>query len=152
MTDPLHVVFAANRAYVPYVSAAITSVRHNLDPAVALDVTILSRDLSPAEIGWPNRGSADSLRCFSPEVDRSTLPIRPADHLTVETYYRLFLETAFDETVKRVVYLDADLVVLGDLSHLERCLVESRLSFESLNTSRLVDCFTGPSLGDSDLV
>lgn len=118
MNDPLHVVFAANRAYVPYVSAAITSVRHNLDPAVALDVTILSRDLSPAEIGWPNRGVADSLRCFSPDLDRSTLPIRPTDHLTVETYYRLFLEMAFDETVKRVVYLDADLVVLGDLSQL----------------------------------
>ncbi len=118
MTDPLHVVFAANRAYIPYVSAAITSVRHNLDPTVALDVTILSRDLAPAEIGWPNRRSTDSLRCFSPAVDRSALPIRPTDHLTVETYYRLFLETAFDETVKRVVYLDADLVVLGDLSQL----------------------------------
>jgi lipopolysaccharide biosynthesis glycosyltransferase len=118
MIDPLHVVFAANRAYVPYVSAAITSVRHNLDPAVALDVTILSRDLSPSEIGWPNRGGSDSLRCFSPDVDRFTLPIRPTDHLTVETYYRLFLEMAFDETVKRVVYLDADLVVLGDLSQL----------------------------------
>ena len=118
MNAPLHVVFAANRAYVPYVSAAITSVRHNLAPAVALDVTILSQDLSPTEIGWPNRGVADSLRCFSPDLDRSTLPIRPTDHLTVETYYRLFLEMAFDETVKRVVYLDADLVVLGDLSQL----------------------------------
>lgn len=118
MIDPLHVVFAANRAYVPYVSAAITSVRANLPPAVPLDVTILSRDITPTEIGWPNRGAADSLRCFSPDVDRSTLPIRPTDHLTIETYYRLFLEMAFDETVKRVVYLDADLVVLGDLSKL----------------------------------
>jgi lipopolysaccharide biosynthesis glycosyltransferase len=116
MNDPLHVVFAANRAYVPYVSAALTSVRANLFPAVVLDVTILSQDISPVEIGWPNRGSTDRLRSFSPTVDRSSLPIRPTDHLTVETYYRLFLETAFDETVKRVVYLDADLVVLGDLS------------------------------------
>jgi len=118
MNDPLYVVFAANRAYVPYVSAAITSVRHNLAPAVTLDVTIFSRDLSPTEIGWPNRRSFDSLRCFSPEVDRFTLPIRPTDHLTVEAYYRIFLDMAFDDTVKRVVYLDADLVVLGDLSQL----------------------------------
>jgi lipopolysaccharide biosynthesis glycosyltransferase len=119
MTNPLHVVFAANRAYIPYVSAAITSVRHNLDPTVALHVTILSGDIVPTEIGWPNKGSADSLRCFSPDVDASTLPIRPSDYLTVETYYRLFLEKAFDEAVKRIVYLDADLVAVGDLSPLK---------------------------------
>jgi lipopolysaccharide biosynthesis glycosyltransferase len=116
MTDPLQVVFAANRAYVPYVSAAITSVRHNLDPAVVLKVTILSRDIEPTDIGWPNRRAGDSLLCFSPEIHRDVLPIRPNDHLTVETYFRLFLEKAFDASVKRVVYLDADLVVLGDLS------------------------------------
>jgi len=34
VNDPLYVVFAANRAFVPYVSAAITSLRHNKDSPV----------------------------------------------------------------------------------------------------------------------
>jgi lipopolysaccharide biosynthesis glycosyltransferase len=115
----IQLVTAADSRYVPYLSAMLTSVRDNLDPASRLHVTVLTRDVDPVSVRWPNCGSLDSLRCFPPEVPSgNALSIRPHDHLTVETYYRLFLESAFDDAVKRIVYLDSDLVVLGDLSRL----------------------------------
>jgi lipopolysaccharide biosynthesis glycosyltransferase len=115
----IQLLTAADSRYVPYLSAMLTSVRDNLDPEVRLDVTVLTRDLEPGVIRWPNRGSGDSLRSFAPDIPPgSILPIGPNDHLTIDTYYRLFLESAFDGAVDRVVYLDADLVVLGDLSEL----------------------------------
>lgn len=113
----IHLVTAADAGYVPYLSTMLTSVRHNLDPEVCLHVTVLTRDLKTGVIRWPNRGPGDSLRSFAPDIPPdSVLPIGPNDHLTIDTYHRLFLESAFDEGVNRVVYLDADLVVLGDLS------------------------------------
>jgi lipopolysaccharide biosynthesis glycosyltransferase len=115
----LHVVTASDRGYVPYVSAMLTSLRYSLPPARAVHVTVLSRDLKGSEISWPNQGSVDSIRCFAPDIPvGSVLPIGEYDHLSVETYYRLVLESAFDDSVQRVIYLDADLVVLGDLSDL----------------------------------
>jgi lipopolysaccharide biosynthesis glycosyltransferase len=79
----------------------------------------LTRDVDPVSVRWPNRGSFDSLRCYAPEVPPDVvLPIGLYDHLTVDTYYRLFLESAFDDSVRRIVYLDSDLVVLGDLARL----------------------------------
>ncbi len=116
---PINLLFSANRAYAPYLSAALTSVRHNLGRDASLHVTVLTRDLPPHEVGWPNRRSGDELRCLPPDIPAQTsLPIRGTDHVSVETYYRLFLDSVFDPSVTRVVYLDADLVVLGDLSRL----------------------------------
>lgn len=127
MAEPLHVVFAANRAYVPYFSAALVSLRDNLDPAVSLHVTLLTRDVVPTDVGWPNRLGGDALVCFEPVIGSGIrLPIRPTDHLTIETYYRLFLDSAFDGSVSRVVYLDSDLVVLGDLAALARVPLEGK--------------------------
>ena len=115
----IQLVTAADSRYVPYLSAMLTSVRDNLDPTSLLHVTVLTRDVDPRTVRWPNRGADDTLRCFAPEVPPGiVLPIGPNDHLTVDTYYRLFLESAFDDSVKRIVYLDSDLVVLGDLSRL----------------------------------
>ncbi len=118
-TAPIDLVFAANRGYLPYLSAALVSVRHSAPPAQAFRVTVLSRDLDSADIRWPNRGRLDELRCFAPVIPaESALPVRPGDHLTVETYYRLFMETAFGSEVQRVLYLDADLVAVADVSPL----------------------------------
>ncbi len=115
----IHLVTAADAGYVPYLSAMLTSVRDNLDPASRLDVTVLTRDLSANAVRWPNRGTLDSLRCVAPHIPPgSVLPIGPNDHLTVDAYHRIFMESAFDDSVTRIVYLDSDLVVLGDLARL----------------------------------
>lgn len=115
----IKLVTAADSRYVPYLSAMLTSVRDNLDPTSLLHVTVLTRDLAPGAVRWPNRGSLDSLRCVAPNIPPgSVLPMGPNDHLTVDAYHRIFMESAFGESVKRIVYLDCDLVVLGDLSRL----------------------------------
>ncbi len=120
--DParIDVVFAANRSYVPYLSAALTSLRHNLAPRATVHARVLTRDLAPADLRWPNRRQDDTLDCVAPPIPADTrLPIRNTDHVSLETYYRLFLDLVFDASVKRVIYLDSDLVVLGDLARLQ---------------------------------
>jgi lipopolysaccharide biosynthesis glycosyltransferase len=118
-SQAIRLVTAADAGYVPYLSAMLTSVRHNLDSSVRLDVTVLTRDLDPKAVRWPNRRQSDSLRCVAPDVPPgSVLPMGPNDHLTVDAYHRIFMESAFEHCVKRIVYLDSDLVVLDDLSKL----------------------------------
>lgn len=135
MADSTHIVFAANLAYLPYLSTALTSVRHNADPSERLAVTVLSRELTPSEIPWANRGTGDSIRCVSPGVPPGTvLPLRSGDHVSEETYYRLFIDRVFDDTVRRVVYLDADLVALGDVTRLAQTPLKGRAVAAALDS------------------
>lgn len=127
MSDSLHVVFSANRSYLPYLLTALTSLRHFLCPDCRLRVIILSRELTRDEIAWRNQAHHDELHCFAPEIPKDgVLPIRQGDHLTVEAYYRLFLESAISSNIDRVIYLDADLVVLADLSPLRTIDLQGR--------------------------
>ena len=119
MDQDVFIVTAADAAYAPYLSAMLTSLRYNCAASHPLHVTVLSRDLLVESVRWPNRGPSDSIRCCAPVIPPgSVLPIGEYDHLTVETYYRLFLEGVFDEAVGRVLYLDSDLVVIGDVSRI----------------------------------
>lgn len=134
MTTACGVVCAANQRYIPYLSAALTWARHNADPSVAIAVTVLSRDVSPADVHWPNRRLGDTLRCLPPDIPAgTTLPVRNGDHVSEETYYRLFLNRVFDSTVRQSLYLDADLVVLGDLSRLMSTPLDGKAAAAALD-------------------
>jgi lipopolysaccharide biosynthesis glycosyltransferase len=115
----IRVVFSANRVYRPYLLTAIASVRHFLPAQQGLDITVLTTELSENELQAANFQHGDRLRCVTPPIGfGKRLPIRDGDHVTVETYYRLFLAAAFSDDVDRLIYLDSDLVVLADLSQL----------------------------------
>lgn len=44
------------------------------------------------------------------------LPVMPGTHYTLETYLRLWVEEFFPPDVERVLYLDSDMVVVGDIA------------------------------------
>lgn len=50
-----------------------------------------------------------------------------SNHITVSTYYRLLLDGLIPEHVKRVVYIDADTLVLGDVNQLLDCSVDGNV-------------------------
>jgi lipopolysaccharide biosynthesis glycosyltransferase len=48
----------------------------------------------------------------------SSIKWQPSDHVSKATYYRLFFFDLLPERVRRVVYIDIDMVVTGDISDL----------------------------------
>lgn len=47
-----------------------------------------------------------------------TCPIKESDHLTIATYYRLFITNFLPENIDKVLYLDCDIVVNGSVKEL----------------------------------
>lgn len=108
---------SADRNYAIPLQIALASVRHNLPAQHSLDVTVLSADVPADEIRWKNKGREDCLRVVRPSLpQRSHTPI--SGHISEAAYFRLCLELAIDRETSRVIYLDCDLVVVGDISQL----------------------------------
>ena len=59
------------------------------------------------------------FRKFAPPA-KLLLPLEPGAHYTIDTYTRLWLAEFFPEDVDRVLYLDADIVVVGSIAPLWR--------------------------------
>ena len=58
-----------------------------------------------------------TFQSFSPPADL-LLPLVPGSHYTIDTYTRIWLGDFFPADVSRVLYLDADIVVEGDIASL----------------------------------
>ena len=107
----MHFAFAIDVEFVPYATVAIRSLLNHAGDKIHLHFL--------HEPGWQtaakpllsmldDEGVAFSLHCV--DADRlSHLPI--TDHVSVATYYRLCIAELLPESVTRVIYLDADLIV-----------------------------------------
>ncbi len=125
------VVFAADDNYVPMVSTTIVSMLENADPAYRYDVIVLTSDISGA-----NRAEMQAMVSRSPHahlrfldvadiVEKYDLTTSNA-HISNETYYRFLIQELLPFYTK-VLYLDSDLVVTGDVAELYRTDVTGNL-------------------------
>ncbi len=113
----MNILTAINKKYLPYFSSMIRSLAaHNEGEHT---VYIATKEVTQADI--------DEYRAFIPERVK-TVPVQFCDDIlknapTVkkwpkEIYYRIFASQYLPETVERVLYLDCDMIVKGDLSEL----------------------------------
>ena len=116
------VVFASDDNYVPMLTTTVYSALKNASPAFRYDVTILHRDIS----GDHQRAMRDFFERFDnvqlrfldvsdiiAEYDLSTNNA----HISIETYYRFLIQKLLP-FYDKVIYLDSDLIVKGDISEL----------------------------------
>jgi lipopolysaccharide biosynthesis glycosyltransferase len=125
--DHITLVAAADRSYAVQLDVMLTSVRRHLPDRWRLSVVVMTTDLTSRDVGWRARRPGDTLDCVTPPIDSvASLPLRPGDHVSLATYYRLFLADVIPADARRVVYLDSDLVVLHDVSELAHADLEGR--------------------------
>lgn len=116
------VVFAADNNYVPMLGTTMYSTFKNASVDYQYDVTILHRDISPDN----QRSLIEFFSSFknvkldfynvSEIIDRYELTTNNP-HISVETYYRFLIQQILPGYDK-VVYLDSDLIVEGDIAQL----------------------------------
>lgn len=120
------IFFSVNDAYAPYLAVAVNSIRENANPAYNYRIHILSDDLSPE-----NRKRLGSFAREGFEIVFVPLTQKLATLLgehqlqqhsfqafaSLTIYFRLFIPALFPEYDKGI-YLDADIVVPGDISRL----------------------------------
>lgn len=122
-----NIVFACNDGYTSHLLVAIYSLFKFYNGKVK--VTVLNSDICEKTVKFANKMASDFKQ---PSIDFSqvkrsemnSLPIN-SDYISIETYYRYLIPTKL-KGVSKAVYLDADIVILRDLSRLFQINLEGK--------------------------
>ena len=115
------IFFSTDDNYIPYLDVAIASLIENASPAYSYRIIVLHTGLKQENMDMVLRreraGVAIEFVNITMQIDAIKSRFRDVYHFSVVTYYRLFIASLFPQYDK-IVYLDCDLVVLGDVSEL----------------------------------
>lgn len=117
--DPI-VVLAADENFAMPLAATVRSALENLHPSCQLQLFVLDGGLSSTtkrrlEQSWPSGRYSVTWLPFDASV-LADVPL--SGHINHMTYARIVAPRLLPSTVDRVIYLDSDLIVLGDLAEL----------------------------------
>ena len=117
--EPLHIAFCVNDNYVSYISVTIKSIvennqQHDIYIHVLIDkISVTDRvRLTKTIHGYNN------VKLNIHLVDDKAIKGLKTGVWTIYTWYRVLLPAILPERVKRVLYLDADTLVVTDLQEL----------------------------------
>jgi lipopolysaccharide biosynthesis glycosyltransferase len=111
-------LFCINQRYAKHAGVCIVSLLEN-NPWAFFDIVVVSTGDLGAEAGKLRRTLAAYPNCalktvrFNPRADLR-LPVRA--HYSIDNYTRLWMAEFFPASVDKVLYLDSDMVVTGDIS------------------------------------
>lgn len=116
------VVLAADNNYVPMLTTTIFSMLKNASPQSFYDVVVLEKDISARNKALMReflaRFSNASVRFVDVGPIIESFDLKTSnEHISVETYYRFLIQQVLP-SYDKVLYLDSDLIVRGDVSEL----------------------------------
>lgn len=113
VNEKMNIVMAFNHGYVKYAQVMLQSLYEN-NGLVNIWVHVLQCDLSmeDKELLHEQAQAFEQSVSFY-DFDKSLLPetIRTTEEWSVETYFRLFMTDILPASVKRLLYLDVDIIV-----------------------------------------
>ena len=123
MKKPIPIFFACNDAYIPFLAVALTSLEKNASRDYHYDIKILhANGISAANQAkiikqYQVENFAIEFVDIAEKVQQVNDKLHVRDYFSKETYYRLFIPQLYPQ-YKKALYLDSDIVVLGDVSRL----------------------------------
>ena len=119
--EVIPVFFATDDNYIPFLDVAIGSLIENASKNYFYDIHILNTGLKIENIFKvklrQNANVSITFDNISKNIEKISESFRNLYHFSLATYYRLFIESLFPQYSK-ILYLDCDIVVLGDVSKL----------------------------------
>ena len=123
MNREIPIFFSTDENYLPYLDVAIASLIANASKEYQYRIIVMNTGLNEENVRRVKRNEKAGFTIdfvnISEEVERIRSRLKDVYHFSVVTYYRLFIASLFPQYDK-VIYLDCDLVVLGDVSELYR--------------------------------
>lgn len=121
MNNEIPVFFSTDDNYIPYLDVAIASLADNASKNYKYRIIVLNTGLESENILKVKRHEhSDFVIDFiniSESIKKIKNRFKNLYHFSIVTYYRLFIASLFPQYDK-IVYLDCDLVTLGDISEL----------------------------------
>ncbi|MBE6601871.1 MAG: glycosyltransferase family 8 protein [Ruminococcaceae bacterium] len=123
MKKEIPIFFSTDDTYIPYLDVAIMSLIENASASYRYRLVILNTGLDPENVAKVKKNEKPGVRIdfidISNRLESIKSRFKNVYHFSIVTYYRLFIASLFPEYDK-VLYLDCDLVVTGDISELYR--------------------------------
>ncbi|MBD2178842.1 glycosyltransferase family 8 protein [Pseudanabaena sp. FACHB-1998] len=117
--DNIHIAFCIDKNYIQHCAVTITSIFNN---TIASNISI---SIIYSNIDDKSKLKLDSyIRKFTSDVkfilinEKRLKRFPVSDHITLASYYRIFLADLLDSEIKKVVFLDCDLIVRKDIVEL----------------------------------
>ncbi len=115
------ICFATDDNYVPFLAIAIASLLDNASKENFYRIFVLITNLKQENIEkiqiLEKENSSIEFISLAKELDKIKDMFHLRDYYSRETYYRIFIPNLFPQ-YKKVLYLDCDITVLGDVSEL----------------------------------
>ena len=119
--NEIPVFFSSDDNYIPYLDVAIASLIDNASKEYTYRIIILNTGISHENIAKIKQNERAGFSIEFLDISTALAHVRTyfknVYHFSIVTYYRLFISSLFPQYDK-IVYLDCDLVVLGDISEL----------------------------------
>ncbi len=121
MQREIPIVFSTDDNYIPYLDVAIASLIANASKEYRYKIIVLNTGLCPENIAMVKQNQRPGFSIdfvdISTHVQELKAYFKDVYHFSIVTYYRLFIASLFPQYDK-ILYLDCDIVVLGDISEL----------------------------------
>lgn len=119
MKKEIPVVFAVNNDYTYFGYIAIYSLIKNANTKYFYRIFVFVTDVDDKNRKLLESLSNDNVavKCIDISSYTKNVVLKSSIHLSIETYYRFFIPIVLSQ-YKKVLYLDSDICVLGDVSEL----------------------------------
>ena len=115
------IFFATDDNYIPFLDIAIRSLKENASRNYNYIIHVLNTGIKQENIDVIKLHEDNNFKIDFYDATNFIEPVKNklqnVYHFTVEMYYRIFIEKMFPQYSK-VLYLDCDIIVLGDISKL----------------------------------
>lgn len=116
-SDPINIVFSINDSYIYFGYVAIISLIENIKTKRQYNIYVFVTGLEKKNIHLLESLSGREVKVSCIDISNliSGIHLESSLHLTIETYYRLFIPLILPQCDK-VLYLDSDMVILDDVA------------------------------------
>ncbi len=115
MEKEVQIVFTIDDRYAQHLAVVLASVkRNNQNPIRGFIVSDYLSQKNRARLVEIVRGSMIRLQ-FIMQPDLSSINVFVDGHATKANYYRLYLSSILPAEIKKIIYLDSDVLILDDL-------------------------------------
>ena len=120
-TKEIPIFFASDDNYVPLLATAIKSLLSNASKNYTYKIYVLTTTISQEKrekiVAMATENSTIEFVSLTAELDKLRHLFKLRDYYSQETYYRFFIPNLFPK-YKKIIYLDCDIIVKGDISEL----------------------------------
>lgn len=126
------IFFACDDNYIPFLAVALSSLKENASREFDYRIIILNEGLTSNNKGKISKYEDENFSVEYFDIAshikslRQALSLRLRDYYSVAIYYRMFIPSLFKD-LDKAIYLDGDIVVLGDISKFYQTDIEGKL-------------------------